>query len=60
MDKQENSKQYDLEDRTLQFGKNVRKFIKKLQTQLEFMKMGNKLSERPDQLVPIILRLMNP
>lgn len=30
MDKQENLKRYDLEDRTLIFGKNVRIFVKKI------------------------------
>ena len=30
MTENKNSKQYDLEDRTLEFAKNVRKFIKKL------------------------------
>lgn len=30
MEKIENPKQYDLEDRTLEFGKKIRKFVKKL------------------------------
>ena len=30
MTKNQNSKQYDLEDRTLKFAKNVRSFVKKL------------------------------
>ena len=37
----ENSKHYDLEERTFLFAKNSRVFVKKLPKQLEIQRTGN-------------------
>ena len=43
MTKSSNSKQYDLEDRTLAFAKNVRSFVKKISKTLSNMEDGKQL-----------------
>jgi four helix bundle protein len=43
MNKISNSKQYDLEDRTLAFSKNVRSFVKKLPKTLSNLEDGRQL-----------------
>ena len=43
MTKNSNSKQYDLEDRTLAFAKNVRSFVKKLPKTLSNLEDGKQL-----------------
>ena len=43
MAKNSNSKQYDLEDRTLAFSKNVRSFVKKLPKTLSNLEDGKQL-----------------
>jgi four helix bundle protein len=43
MAKNSNSKQYDLEDRTLAFSKNVRAFVKKLPKTLSNLEDGRQL-----------------
>ncbi|HBH61516.1 MAG TPA: four helix bundle protein [Nitrospiraceae bacterium] len=43
MAKEANSKQYDLEDRTLEFAKQVRVFIKKLSKTIENIEDGKQL-----------------
>ncbi len=43
MTKNQNSKQYDLEDRTLKFAKNVRSFVKKLRKTIGNIEDGKQL-----------------
>ena len=43
MTKKENSKQYDLEERTLKFAKSVRSFVKKLKTTIANTEDGKQL-----------------
>jgi len=43
MTKKENSKHYDLEDRTLEFAKRVRKFVKKLPNTIANQEDGRQL-----------------
>lgn len=43
MNKIQNSKQYNLEDRTLQFAKNIRVFIKKLSKNISNIEDGKQL-----------------
>ena len=43
MSKSQNSKQYDLEDRTLAFAKDVRRFVKKLPKTLANIEDGRQL-----------------
>jgi hypothetical protein len=40
MTKKENSKQYDLEDRTFEFAKNIRAFVKKLRKSIANIEDG--------------------
>ncbi|MBW1745509.1 MAG: four helix bundle protein [Deltaproteobacteria bacterium] len=43
MTKKQNSKQYDLEDRTLMYAKNVRAFVKKLRVTIANIEDGKQL-----------------
>ena len=43
MTKNRNSKQYDLEDRTLEFAKRVRKFVKRLRKTIANIEDGKQL-----------------
>ena len=54
MTKNQNSKQYDLEDRTLKFAKNVRLFVKKLRKTIGNMeKDRNALIKKATELMNI-------
>jgi len=56
----ENKPSYDLEGRTLKFAIDIRLFIKNYQKQLQILKMQSNWLDHQDQLVPIILKQMNP
>jgi four helix bundle protein len=43
MTKTQNSKQYDLEDRTLEFAKNIRQFVKKIPRTISNIEDGKQL-----------------
>ena len=50
MTKKRNSKQYDLEERTLKFAKNVRSFVKKLPKTLGNIEDGKQLIKKWKQI----------
>ncbi len=59
MSKIKNSKQYDLEDRTLIFTKDIIAFINKLSKTLTNIEISKQLIRSAGQLAQIILKPMN-
>ena len=59
MNKNQNTKQYDLEDRTLKFAKEVRFFVKKLPKTISNIEDGKQVVRSSGSVVLIILKQMN-